>query len=139
MNGRTGSLPEGDDGGLFAAHVGAYGDVVFTERPATHPALSASQRRDRGIRRATSADPGWLPLALEAIRELAATGEVFDADMVCARVGEPPSPPLAGAAFRTAKLRGWIELAGTGTADRPQAHSRMTRTWRGRRPTGGGV
>ncbi len=128
-----------DDGGLFGILNGAYGRVSFTEAQTVSPALSGPQQGAQGVRRATQADPGWLPLAIEAVRELAATGEVFDADVLCARVGEPPSAPLMGAAFRVAHRHGWIELAGVGTSCRPQAHNRMTRMWRGRRPGGGGA
>jgi len=119
--------------GLFAAHIGAYGDVVFTERPAVHPALSGPQRRDRGHRRATSADPGWLALAHQVIVELAAAGEAFSAEDLRART-EPPEPNLVGVAIRRARLLGLIVPAGTDTANRPAAHGRLLRLWRGRRP-----
>lgn len=123
--------------GLFSAHRGAYDETVFSDRPAVHPALSGPQRRDQGHRRAQQADPGWLALAHQTIVDLAASGAIFSAETVRNLAGEPPSTNLLGVAVRQARLLGLIEAAGTDTANRPAAHGRLLRVWRGRRPGDG--
>jgi len=121
------------DAGLFGLVNGPYGSVSFTEVQTSHPALSGPQRRDQGIRRAVQADVGWLGDAHRVIVELAAAGEAFSAEDLRART-EPPEPNLVGVAIRRARLLGLIVPAGTDTANRPAAHGRLLRLWRGRRP-----
>lgn len=126
------------DAGLFGVTAGPYG-VSYQPAQTVAAALSGPQRRDQGHRRATQADPGWLGLAHQTIVDLAASGAIFSAEDVRHLAGEPPSTNLLGVAVRQARLLGLIEAAGTDTANRPAAHGRLLRTWRGRRPSGGGA
>ena len=121
------------DGGLFGVTVGAYGNMSYQPAQTVAAVLSGAQQRDQGHLRAAQADVGWLGDAHRVIVELAAAGEAFSAEDLRART-EPPEPNLVGVAIRRARLLGLIVPAGTDTANRPAAHGRLLRTWRGRRP-----
>lgn len=78
------------------------------------------------------APAGWLHLAGEAIREVAATGRPFTTDTIWDRVGKPPEPRAMGAAIRAAMKAGLIEATGGyEQSSRPEAHARPVKVWRG--------
>lgn len=92
------------------------------------------RRRDDGARVAEWAtDVAWKVAADQAIVDLAATGRLFDAEDVRRIVGAPvaASPNAFGARFNAARARGVIVPVGYRTAQRPEAHGRPVRTWRG--------
>ena len=121
-------LPEDEPPSLFEPVRGEHSTTWrVTPTPATGPEL-----RDQGLRRAAQADPGWLTVAADVIADLAATKRPFTAEDVRCRAGEPVVANAVGVALRRARLAGLIETAGVDVANRPEAHRRLLRTWRGR-------
>lgn len=89
--------------------------------------------RDRGAKLAeNSVHTGWRLAAEATIRRLAARGVVFTSDDVCQIAGRPPGHANAvGGLFIAASRRGEIQPAGYRPSQRPEAHARILRCWRG--------
>ena len=122
-----------DQGEMFTASRGAYGNVSYSEPAAPQP-ITGPARRDLGQRRTAQTVGGeqWLRLAERDIEDLAKTDMPFTGETVRARTGEPPNANLVGVAIRRARIRGLIVADGTSTAQRPEAHSRLIQVWIGR-------
>jgi hypothetical protein len=80
----------------------------------------------------------WQDKAYVAIRELADTGVVFDADDLLAKVGHPDDNHVANAAnnaigtvFRRAHSAGLIQVVGTAQSRQPKRKGGLVRTWQG--------
>lgn len=94
--------------------------------------------KDTGLHAAGAADRvwEWRNRALDAIRDLAATGLPFTADEVIAAVGLPDVGPnrnnAVGAVFSAAAKRGWIVKTGHyRPSRRVLAHARVVAVWVG--------
>lgn len=99
----------------------------------------ARRRRDDGMRAASqNTVVGWKGLAERAIRELADSGRTFTAEDVRERAGRPlgSHDNALGAAVGAAARAGLIECVGYRQAERPEAHGRILRAWRGTTRTG---
>lgn len=88
--------------------------------------------RDVGAQAALNFDGDWRTDAARAIRELARSRQVFTAEDVRARAGDPTSPSAMGCALLTAAAEGTIEAVGFKKAARIQRHGAWVRTWKGR-------
>ncbi len=100
----------------------------------TEPSLfDALASRDHGAQLAAdSVHTSWRLAAEAVIRRLAARGGVFTSDDVCEIVGRPPGHGNAvGGLFIAASRRGEIQPAGYRPSQRPEAHARILRCWRG--------
>lgn len=74
----------------------------------------------------------WRQTALDAVRQLAGAGEVFEAyDLIRLGVPEPDHSSQWGALFNAAAKAGVITTAGTGPSSRPTVKKSLTRFWRG--------
>ena len=93
----------------------------------------AQRRKADGQAQALHAsDVRWRSAAERAIRDLAATGEPFDAETLRRHVEVlAASPNAVGAVFTKAHRDGVIRPHGYRTASRKQAHGRTLRTWIG--------
>lgn len=99
--------------------------------------FDAGQRRDDGAAAAVNAvHTTWRVGAEAALKRLIYSGRPFTADDLHELVPEPPGHHNAvGGLFIGAARRGEIEAVGYRQSDRPEAHRRPVRVWRG---TGGG-
>jgi hypothetical protein len=94
--------------------------------------------KERGLLAAGSADRAWewKHRALDAIHDLAATGQPFTADEVVAAVGLPDFGSnrnnAVGAVFSAATKRGWIVHTGVYRKSRRViSHARAVAVWVG--------
>lgn len=113
-----------------AATVGDEGDAPShpTDGRNARPSVGAS-----GVdRAAANRDPWtWYP-ALEALKQLAATGETFECFDLTDRFGVYlDNPARYGALFSAAAHAGLIEHVGFSRSRRPSRAGGLTRTWRG--------
>jgi hypothetical protein len=80
----------------------------------------------------------WKQQADAAIRQLAATGELFTSEDVTARVGQPTDadgrarPNAVGAIINANARKGIIERIGFVKATRANQHSALISQWRGK-------
>lgn len=90
----------------------------------------AKRAQETGRSRAIAADADGYEEALELIRDLAQSGEVFSADDVRARqrIG---SPAVLGPAFKAARREGLIEPVGVDVSANVSQHGGLLRAWRG--------
>ena len=97
-------------------------------------ALTAEQRRNAGAARAEhAAHPATREHVRGHLDALIDSGREFTADQLRDRTGAPPaaSPNILGAAIMAAARAGRIECVGYRPSDRPEAHRRILRVWRG--------
>jgi hypothetical protein len=78
-------------------------------------------------------DAPWRALADRAIAHLAARGEPFSAEDVCALAGRPSHPNAVGARISTAARTGTIRRSGFAKASRAERHSNVMALWVGTR------
>ena len=90
----------------------------------------ATAARDAGLQSAAASDPDLLDEVVNAITELAWTGDVFSADHVRSRVG-PGCSSLLGVAFRKVARQGLIAPAGITVSDAVTRHRGLQRQWVG--------
>lgn len=88
--------------------------------------------RDQGMARVLMFTPDeWKARALEAIGELARTGEPFTSEELRAIVGDPPKANAMGSIFNAAAMRKIIRHCGWRKASRPGMHATDLREWIG--------
>lgn len=94
----------------------------------------AEARKQQGMGTAAdSTDPWWHACAMQAIREIAKTGEEFQSYDLVLRYGvpEPANPNHWGPLLRDAAKAGLIVKAGFGASKRPTSARSALRLWRG--------
>lgn len=93
----------------------------------------ASARKERGMAQVdANADDWWKSCADTALKQLAATGRVFEAyDLVLMGVPEPHHPNAWGARMNAAAKRGVIRNVGAGPSKRPTVARSLVRYWQG--------
>lgn len=82
------------------------------------------RRKHEGMERADAAEPDeWKARADAAIRELAASGQEFNAEDVRAIAGSPSRPNAFGSRFLAAARAGLIVKTGYRNSTRPSLHA----------------
>lgn len=127
------SMLAGDDGAIVKAGTDNTAQrngaptlfYVVKDRLEPDPRLSGPQD--------ATADDFWTETAMQAVIELAKTGEVFEAYDCVLRFGtpEPTSSAQWGALMRSAASRGLITAVAAGPSKRPSTNGALTRKWRG--------
>lgn len=92
-------------------------------------ACAALAAKARGQATATTANPYGFARVGAVIRQLAATGQPFDANTARPLHGE--TGPIVGAAFTAAKAAGLIEQVGDTTSTSTSTHGHRVYRWRG--------
>lgn len=97
--------------------------------------FEATRRRDSAMSWAERhANPAYRARLIDAIEQLAATGQPFCADQVRAVAGDPPadcSPNVAGAVINHAAKAGLIRFVGYTRSARVVGHGNLVRLWAG--------
>lgn len=100
----------------------------------TEPAAVASgeQLRDRSAHKAWDhEDAAWKIRAWQALNELRATKQPFNADDVAEKAGRPKKPGAMGALFLQAVKEHLIHCVGYVKMRQPRAHARRTAVYTG--------
>lgn len=107
--------------------------TTYESRPGHDPGRPDVVARDT-LSVTDTGDSYWSDGAAAAIRRLAASGVVFDAqDVREAVTGEPAHPAIPGTVFRAAHQAGLIVPVGWTNSRRRSVHGSAIRLWRGTR------